>query len=59
MNTMTEEEIRIRAYELWQSAGQPNGHSMDGFWYQAEKQLLDENARENQTAMNGEPARLD
>jgi hypothetical protein len=60
MNTMTEEEIRIRAYELWESAGQPDGESsMDVFWYQAEKQLLDENASENQTVMNGEPARLD
>jgi Protein of unknown function (DUF2934) len=60
MNTMTEEEIRIRAYELWQSAGQPDGQSnMNVFWYEAEKQLLDENASENQTVMNGEPARLD
>ena len=33
------EEIRIRAYQLWKDAGEPDGRS-DAFWYQAEKELL-------------------
>ena len=36
---MTEEDIRKRAYQLWKSAGNP-----DDFWYQAEKEILKENA---------------
>jgi hypothetical protein len=39
----TEEEIRTRAFHLWKSAGEPDG-KMDRFWYQAEKQLLNERA---------------
>ena len=31
-----EEDIRKRAYQLWKSAGKPNGNP-DGFWYQAEE----------------------
>ena len=39
----TEEEIRTRAFHLWRAAGEPDG-KMDGFWYQAEKELLKERA---------------
>jgi Protein of unknown function (DUF2934) len=39
----TEEEIRIRAYHLWKVAGEPDG-KMNGFWYQAESELLQERA---------------
>jgi Protein of unknown function (DUF2934) len=39
----TEEEIRIRAYLLWRTAGEPCGR-MDRFWYQAETELLQERA---------------
>jgi hypothetical protein len=35
------EDIRARAYQLWQVAGQPEGE-MDRFWYEAEKQLVAE-----------------
>lgn len=62
MNTLTEEEIRIRAYVLWEAAGQPDGNgSMDVYWYLAEKQLLDENATEGQASQapksfNGAPS---
>jgi hypothetical protein len=35
------EEIRIRAYQLWKDAGEPDGRS-EAFWYQAEKELLRE-----------------
>ena len=37
----TEEEIRIRAYYLWLSAGEPQGNA-DVFWEEAEHQLLRE-----------------
>jgi len=38
-----ERRIRERAYHLWKSAGEPNGSPND-FWYQAEKEILKENA---------------
>jgi Protein of unknown function (DUF2934) len=41
MSSPTEEKIRSRAYQLWQSSGEPAGQ-MDTFWYQAEKQLIAE-----------------
>ena len=43
MPAPTEEDIRKRAYQLWKSAGKPNGNP-DDFWYQAEKEILKENA---------------
>ena len=41
MRTLTEEDIRTRAYKLWKAAGERNT-KMDAFWYQAEKELLAE-----------------
>jgi Protein of unknown function (DUF2934) len=43
MAASTEEDIRKRAYHLWKSAGEPNGNP-DEFWYQAEKEIIKENA---------------
>jgi hypothetical protein len=43
MAASTEEDIRKRAYYLWKSAGEPNGNP-DEFWYQAEKEIIKENA---------------
>ncbi|WP_426437451.1 DUF2934 domain-containing protein [Bradyrhizobium genosp. P] len=43
MRTLTEENIRTRAYKLWKAAGEPRT-KLDAFWYQAEKQLLAERA---------------
>jgi hypothetical protein len=34
MSDLSEEEIRKRAYELWNGAGEPSG-KMDTFWYEA------------------------
>ena len=45
MRTLTEEDIRTRAYKLWKAAG--GSTKCDAFWYQAEKELLAERAREN------------
>ncbi|MBR0884594.1 hypothetical protein ABIF65_010874 [Bradyrhizobium japonicum] len=38
---MTEQDIRNRAYLLWEKAGQPTGQ-MDTIWYEAEKELIAE-----------------
>lgn len=48
MSGLTEEAIRTRAYQLWKAAGEPHGN-MDSFWYQAEKELL------NQRSSRSEP----
>jgi hypothetical protein len=39
MTCVTEDDIRLLAFQLWQAAGQPDGE-MDRFWYQAEKELI-------------------
>jgi hypothetical protein len=41
MASLTEDEIRTRAYLLWKAAGEPEGN-IDTFWYQAEKELIEE-----------------
>jgi Protein of unknown function (DUF2934) len=33
-----EEQIRVRAHELWEQAGEPEGREGE-FWHQAEKEL--------------------
>jgi hypothetical protein len=33
-----EEKIRIRAYELWEQSGRPEGRQHE-FWHQAEREL--------------------
>jgi Protein of unknown function (DUF2934) len=38
MTKPTEEEIRIRAYDIWVEAGMPDGQHEE-FWLQAEKEL--------------------
>lgn len=38
-----QEEIRARARQLWEEAGQPAGRDMD-FWLQAERELGDDDA---------------
>ncbi len=47
MAAPTQEEIRLRAYELWLAAGSPEG-SGDAFWHQAEKELTEKNAAEGE-----------
>jgi hypothetical protein len=39
-NHPNEEEVRERAYLLWEEAGRPEGDGVD-FWVQAEQQLLE------------------
>jgi hypothetical protein len=38
MTNPSEEQIRARAYELWEEAGKPEGRD-DEFWQQAEQAL--------------------
>jgi hypothetical protein len=39
-----EDEIRARAYKLWEEAGKPHS-GMDEFWLEAERQIKDEQIR--------------
>ncbi|HEX2635167.1 MAG TPA: DUF2934 domain-containing protein [Bradyrhizobium sp.] len=39
--TLTDEQIRVRAHELWEQAGKPEGRQ-DEFWRLAEQELLNE-----------------
>jgi hypothetical protein len=38
MSNPTAEQIRVRAHELWEAAGKPDGCEHE-FWYQAEREL--------------------
>ena len=52
----SEEQIRARAYELWQQAGKPVGRE-DEFWQQAE-QALRETEKLRDTATEPPPTIL-
>lgn len=41
MKTVSEDDIRDRAYALWQEAGSPEGDDKR-FWHDAERQLAEE-----------------
>jgi hypothetical protein len=38
MTKPTDEQIRLRAYRLWEEAGRPEGREEE-FWHQAERDL--------------------
>jgi Protein of unknown function (DUF2934) len=40
MNKRIEETVAVRAYELWEQAGKPDGRDEE-FWRLAERHLLD------------------
>jgi hypothetical protein len=42
---VTEEEIRARAHELWQLAGEPEGKEHH-FWIEAERELREQQIRD-------------
>ncbi len=44
MPEVYEDEIRARAYKLWEEAGKPDG-GMDDFWFEAERQIREEQIR--------------
>lgn len=39
MTSLTDEDIRKRACEIWKRAGEP-GEKMDNFWHEAEGRVL-------------------
>jgi Protein of unknown function (DUF2934) len=41
MNRRIDEAVAVRAYELWEKAGKPDGRDEE-FWHLAEEQLLNE-----------------
>ena len=43
MEKPTEEQVRIRAHELWEQAGKPQGQENE-FWHQAERELRETEA---------------
>ncbi len=47
MAGLSEEDIRARAYELWNNAAEPR-EKMDVYWYEAEKQLLAERSNQGE-----------
>ena len=53
MNQPTDEQIRERAHQLWELAGQPEGREQD-FWYQAERELKTGDIRPSPGAINPE-----
>jgi hypothetical protein len=38
VDSIKEQRIRARAYQLWQQAGQPEGQA-DEYWYQAQAEI--------------------
>jgi hypothetical protein len=44
MHDISEEQIRVRAYQLWELAGRPFGDD-DRFWREAEAELRFQRAR--------------
>jgi DUF2934 family protein len=45
MHEISEEQIRVRAYQLWELAGRPFGDD-DRFWREAEAELKFQQARD-------------
>lgn len=41
MKPFDDDDVRNRAFYLWEQAGRPSG-KMDDFWYEAERQLEEE-----------------
>ena len=54
MEESMEEQIRIRAHELWELAGKPDGRHEE-FWYEAEKEIKRESEDLSAIAQRPEP----
>jgi len=52
MQTMDQEKVRDRAYQLWDRAGQPEGRDQE-FWFDAERELAEEDEVDT-SAVNSE-----
>jgi len=49
MKPFDDNDVRDRAFYLWERAGRPD-RSMDDFWYEAERQLREEQAQKEEKA---------
>jgi hypothetical protein len=54
MEKPTEEQIRVRAYVLWELAGKPDGREHE-FWHEAEKEIKREMSDVSAIAQRPEP----
>ena len=52
---ITEEQIRNRAYQIWEREGQPHGRNLE-HWLQAHWELMNEAAAKNGSAEAGKAA---
>jgi hypothetical protein len=46
------EKVRLRAYELWQEAGEPEGRD-DEFWRRAEAEIPEDTASDREAPNDG------
>jgi hypothetical protein len=54
MDESMKEQIRIRAHELWEQAGRPDGREEE-FWYEAERDITREMEDGSAIAQRPEP----
>lgn len=57
MTDISEDDIRIRAYALWEADGRPDG-SQDAHWLEALRQLSEENKTADSVAEPTSPLSL-
>jgi hypothetical protein len=55
-NPTNEDNIKPRAYELWDRRGRPEGYDLE-FWLQAERELKSEEENGERTRANDETLR--
>ena len=51
MSQPSDEDIRVRAHQLWQQAGSPEDREVE-FWYQAEHELKHPHAKTGDATTN-------
>jgi hypothetical protein len=51
-NVSREEKIRVRAYELWEKSGSPEGRA-DEYWEQARAQIDEEESEDDGNGTGG------
>jgi Protein of unknown function (DUF2934) len=57
MEKPVEEQVRIRAHELWEGAGKPDRRECE-FWHEAEREIIRETEDLSVIAQRPEPASL-
>ena len=54
MHTSTEDQIRVRAYQLWEADGRPDGQA-DTYWHRAAMDTVEKTAKK--PARRAKPAK--